>query len=125
MRCLDRNRRVLWHSRPTEVELLDDSGNRTGERVSTWSVPEMFLANVSTPSGDVTSSPFGNEVSYDLTVVMAGNPFGIEEGDRVWPKDDMPETVNDMLDMRGSYVVERVAASLNYVALGLRRGDGR
>jgi hypothetical protein len=126
MRCLARNMRTMWLSHLTTVELTDEDGNRTGERVPSFTAPIMLRANVSAPTGDSSSSPFGTSTSYDMTVVMADNAAGVTEGDRVWVSDAAPSAPDGGVpDTKGSYVVVRVSSSVNSVALALTGADGR
>lgn len=121
MRCLERNKRLMWLSKPTSSEVVDDAtGLGTGEYVATWSTPERVRINAAPQTGSADSSPFGTEVSYDLVLVADGNPWGITEGCRMWLRATEP----DPEDARDAYEVRRVSPSINYVAFGLARRQG-
>lgn len=111
----------MWLSKPTPEEITE-GGYGTGEYVSTWSEPVEVLINASPATGDASSSPFGIEESYDLSLVSGDNRWGIEEGDRMWLSDTAPDPDGDLAD---AYRVNRVSPSLDYVAFGLARAVGR
>lgn len=122
MRCLTRNMRQMWLSKPELTELVDAAtGLGTGEFVNGWSEPESVRINASAPSGESESSPFGTASSYDLTLVADSNAWGIEEGNRMWLADAQP----DASDTKSAYLVKRVSPSLNFVAFGLTRCEGK
>ena len=125
MRMLERNMRDMWLSRHETVELTDDGGRGTAEYVSRWSGPTHLMANHSAPSGDSSASPFGTAVDYDLSVMLANNALGIAEGDVMWAFHE-PGTADDgQPSMAGAYDVTRVAEGINYVAVALKRREGR
>lgn len=122
MRCLERNKRRMWLSKPTETEVVDEAtGLGTGEYVSGWSEPVPVRINAAPQTGDTSGSPFGNESGYALVLVADSNPCGIAEGDVLWLRDGEP-SVDDFAD---AYTVVRVSTSINYVAFGLERRQGR
>lgn len=127
MRCLEANKRTMWLSKPSQVELTDSEGIGTGEYVNGWSAPERLRINASAPTGDSSSSPFGTQTAYDLTLVADGNEWGISEGCRMWLSEDAPsvDQASGIPDMSGAYEVKRVSPSLNFCAFGLSRSDGR
>ncbi|MBY4798349.1 hypothetical protein K6V98_08320 [Collinsella sp. AGMB00827] len=120
MRCLERNKRSLWHASIESREVIDEpSGMGTGEWAEQISDPVYFRANASAPKGDTTSSPFGLEAGYELVVVL-DDAQGIKEGDIIWVSDKKPSAT----DRENAYTVVRVSRSLNYTALGLARRQG-
>ncbi len=125
MRCLPANRRKMWLSKPSGLtELLDEEGYGTGEYVSGWTEPVSLLINASTPSGACSAKPYGIFASYDLSLVADDNRWGIEEGDRMWLRDDCP-VLEDATDAaKGAYRVDRVSPSLNFVSFGLQKAEG-
>lgn len=122
MRCLERNKRRMWLSKPTEGEVVDEAtGLGTGELVQGWSEPVPVRVNAAPQTGDASGSPFGTDAGYALVLVADGNPWGIEEGDVLWLRQTRPAT-DDFAD---AYTVVRVSTSINYVAFGLERRQGR
>ena len=123
MRCMESNKRRMWLSKPGGlVELTDDDGLGTGEYVQAeWSEPEPLMVNASAPSGARSAEPYGMFAAYDLSLVADGNRWGIEEGDRMWLRDDKP----DPSDHKGAYSVERVSTSLQFVSFGLSKVEGK
>lgn len=122
MRCLERNKRLMWLSTFAEAELTDPAtGLGTGEYAQAWSDPVEVRINAAPQTGSAESGPFGTEVSYDLVLVADSNPWGIAEGSRMWLRDAKP----DPEDAADAYEVRRVSPSLNFVAFGLTRRQGR
>lgn len=123
--CMDRNKRDLWLSKPTLTELVGTDGYPTGERVSTWSKPVHFKANISSNSGAMVASPYGPSEQYDARVVMDSNPLKIAEGDAIWAFDAPRTKADGTPDPNGSFEVSRVSTTLNVWAFSLRRREGR
>lgn len=121
MRVMQRNKRVMWHSKFTEEEIVGEDGYPTGEYSASWSDPERLLINVSHPTGSADSSPFGTDVSYDLVLVDDNNDGGIEEGDRMWFSDEKP----DVASVKHCYEVKRVSPSLLFWSFALSKVNGR
>lgn len=121
MRVLQRNKRTVWLSKPTRKELVDEDGYGTGEFINTWSDPIKLLINVSHPTGDATSSPFGTNANYDLTLVDDNNEQDIEEGNRIWFTSEKP----DVDSVHHCYEVERVSPSLLFWSFGLKKVNGK
>ncbi len=125
MRCMPANRRRMWLSKPTGLtELVDEEGYGTGEYVNGWTDPVSLLINASTPSGACSAKPYGIFASYDLSLVADENKWGIEEGDRMWRRDDKPDLSDPEDAAKGSYKVDRVSPSLNFVSIGLQKSEG-
>lgn len=121
MRVMERNKRTMWLSKPTRKQLLDDNGYRTGEYINTWSEPVEYRVNVSAPSGDASSSPFGTNETYDLTLIDDNNKLDIAEGDRMWFSKEQP----NVKDVNNCYEVKRVSPSLLFCSFGLTKVNGR
>ena len=125
MRCLPANRRRLWLSKPTGLtELVDEEGYGTGEYINEWTDPVSLLINASAPSGACSAKPYGIFASYDLSLVADENKWGIEEGDRMWCRDDKPDLSDTSDAARSCYTVKRVSPSLNFVSIGLQKVEG-
>lgn len=125
MRMAERNKRDLWLSKPELIELTDEDGVGTAEYVSKWSAPVHFRANVSAPSGDATSSPFGESIDYDLSVVIGDNDLSISEGDVMWALSE-PQTADDGQPvMTDAYDVRAVSQSLDFFSIALKRREVR
>lgn len=125
MRMAERNKRDLWLSKPELVELTDEDGVGTAEYVSKWSAPVHLRANVSAPSGDATSSPFGESIDYDLSVVIGDNDLSISEGDVMWALSE-PQTADDGQPvMTDAYDVRAVSQSLDFFSIALKRREVR
>lgn len=115
----------MWLSKPTGLtELVDEGGYGTGEYVNGWTDPVSLLINASTPSGACSAKPYGIFASYDLSLVADKNKWGIEEGDRMWLRDDKPDLSDASDAARNCYSVKRVSPSLNFVSIGLQKVEG-
>lgn len=125
MRMSERNKRDLWLSKPSLVELVDHEGRGTREYASVWSDPVLVRANVSATSGDSSASPFGTSFDYDLSVVMGSNDACVEEGDVMWAFEAPARSQDGQPSMDGAYDVRRVSEHLGHVSVALRRREGR
>lgn len=124
MRMMDRNKRRMWLSKQTVVE-GSTNGRRNYEYGGVWTKPVAFWGNATPQTGDAAASPFGTQVSYDVSIVLDDNRLGIEEGDSVWI-DNEPRMADDgQPTMDDAYEVRRVSHALSSWAFALKSRSGR
>lgn len=115
MRCLNRNKQIVWYSLfEGDVMNTDSEGNFTGTRSQKYSEPEYEYFNVSAGKGNADVNPFGIDTPYSRTMVTTDIECPVDESTRVWigvsPEDDKPH----------NYEVVAVAKSINSVTYALR-----
>lgn len=130
MRCLTRNKRVVWYALyKGREEIIDSEGRRTGQYKLAYGKPVKVSLNVSAAMGETATRQFGEDESYDKVVIAADPNFPIDEYSVLWI-DKTPQLDRNkelLLDEYGDvitphdYTVERVARSLNSVAYAVRK----
>lgn len=119
MRCLDRNKRTFWYARALKPEsLTDEEGYLTGEHDTPYSLPQEARGNISAAVGEAEVLQFGNDVSYDRTIVVEGTDLPIDETSVLWV--DVKPRINGR-DSPYDYVVKKVAKSLNVTAIAISK----
>ena len=128
MRCLDRDRRLVWLSPYLGREPLRDAqGRLTGE----WEVrrgdPVPLLATVGPPSGEAASELFGTGVEYDRTVTFPDPRLAADEHSALWLGDGGWEAAYGPLRPPGGECDHRVVAvrrTRMFTVLAVRRVEG-
>ena len=90
-------------------------GQKTGEKVKTYTVPVELRANVSAARGTADTEQFGINEDYEKTVVVADPNCPIQEDSILWV--DTPPDNNSPHD----YIVKRVARSINSVMYAIKK----
>lgn len=109
MRCLKRNETEFEYL-PYEgiQEGVDDDGDYTGENVATYGDPIPYRGNISTPSGRVNQTFYGEDIRYSHTLVMCKPDADINEYGLILWKGE-------------TYTIEAVRPSINAISLALRK----
>ena len=104
-----------------EVDVVDDYGYLTGEKTIAYTKPISFMAHKSSARGSSQVEMFGTDLSYDITIVITISEFDklkITENSvffiDIKPKYDGTTPLYD-------YRVERIAKTLNEVAIALTK----
>lgn len=114
MRCLRRNMRPFMYAEYTgSEELVDLTGNFTGERAPLYGEKIAAAGNISPASGRTDVRAFGTELNYDRVIVMERVPDGLTEDSGVW--------IDDLEAESPDYVVRRIAKSINGVEIAVAR----
>ena len=121
MRTLQRNKQDVWYALYTgEAEVVDESGNYTGETEISYAEPVKIRANVSPATGQADVEMFGNFTDYDHVVVTDDVNIPVDENSVMWIGTEPTEGHG----IEGyNYVVRRVAKSFNGVAIAIRDVD--
>ena len=125
MRVLLRNKVSFYYALyEGKQEVIDEQGFYTGETKLSYTKPIACLANISAAQGRTETLAFGDNLSYDKTMVFDIEFFPpIDESSVLWV-DVLPE-----LDDEGNtstpydYIVRRVAKSLNGVSVAISKVD--
>lgn len=125
MRALLRNKVEFYYALyEGEKERVDDEGYYTGETEIGYSKPVACLANISAAQGRAETLAFGDNLSYDKTMVFDIGSFPpIDEHSVLWI-DTLPILKEDgTTDTPYDYIVRRIAKSLNGVSVAISRVD--
>lgn len=114
MRTLIRNKMPFWYAAYTgKVPIYDEDGNETGEYRTTHSEPVMAYGNVAPAVGIGYGTLYGTGVSYDHRIIPDDPELEIDENALIW--------VRKPITGPHEYRVTRVARSLNYLALTIKK----
>lgn len=118
MRVLKRNRQLVYYANFLgKAELVDENGFRTGEYDSIYTPPKKTMANVSAARGESGAMQFGEILNYDKAVVTENETiFDGDEYSVFWIDSDPAQKPPD-------FTVVRVAKSLNFTAVALRKTE--
>lgn len=132
MKTLKRNKRKFYYATyQGNVEILDANGNHTFEKRNTYSEWKEFHANISPARGESSAALFGNDVSYDKTIVTDDLDCEIDENTvlcidiapNIPPQPtettEVTSNVTDKVDPPFEpvydYIVTKKAVSLNFI----------
>lgn len=85
MKCLNRNKRTFYYSNLSEnAEILDNSGNRTGEFKLVYTDPISCTGNIS--EGDIRNyiEIFGTGLTGGKIIVIDTKDFNMNDQTRFW-----------------------------------------
>ena len=132
----------IWYANPsdTEVEVVDENGDYTGEYAFGYEAPVKIRANLSPAHGTAEDNVFGLSVNYSKILTTAKMDLGITERSIVWDKepdiktefyatlDDNGEIVSVPVSNPGDadsiYKVARVAVGRYHVRYALKKLHG-
>lgn len=113
MRSLNRNKRLIHYALlVSEIENIDEYGNKTGEVTPVYGEPTPLLCNISAASGEDAVQAFGNFTGYSRTMFIADNGNPIDENTVIWF--GVPSTGPH------NYIVVRKADSKNGILYALQ-----
>lgn len=114
MRVQTRNKQTFYYANLDKVTpTYDENGNLTGDEVITYSDPVEMKAVISMTRGGAESSLFGLNQVYDKYITLNKEDDVITEQSVLWIGIPPTEPHN--------YRVYRVAKSLNFIQIGIRR----
>jgi hypothetical protein len=117
-----------------EIELLDEYGNLSGEKIVTYEDDVMEMANISTATGQSNTEQFGNLENYDKVIVIDDLDCPIDENsvlfiDKEPEYKDAEYNEQTAITITGAtvkvpvydYIVRRVAKSLNSISIAVSK----
>lgn len=147
MKTLRRNKQKIWYCTYTGeiVEILDENGNRTGEKIPMYDKWQEYDVNVSPATGLSVSEQFGNLDNYDKVLVTDDTNCPITESTVLFVDKDpgldviethfvVPATAlladDEIAPIEYAvpdydYIVRRVAKSLNSVSIAIAKVRGK
>lgn len=130
MVCMEINKQDFWYALfDHKAQDTDEYGQAVGTPYNVYKPPQKYSANISPAKGETSVEAFGNDDSYDKTVVLDKDCPAIDEYSVLWideePKlDENGElaTDDDGNDLTPyNYIVKKVAKSLNNVQLAIKK----
>lgn len=120
MKLLNRNTRTIYYRLYEEQkDVLDEDGNKTGEKTVAYSEPKELRCSVSPASGKTQIEMFGNLDSYDKAVVTDDMKCPIDESSVLFV-DKSPEEDADGNPLP-DYRIRKVAKSLNCISYAISK----
>lgn len=116
MRTLEINKTKCWYSQNLGKEAVVKDGYKTGEWRISYSAPAELMANISPVTGTANVDASGVVADYDKVLVLDKDP-GITET-TVFFIDKEPE---ESPPYHFDYRVRRIARSLNFVSIALKK----
>lgn len=123
MRTMTRNRRTFYYSSLTGVAMGTGADGNYTEEVYTYSNPTEKQGVITAANGEATTQLFGANERYDKVITLNLGENYLAIGSVLWV-DTMPD-----LDEQGKtdtpydYIVVKVAESLNFVNVAIRKVD--
>lgn len=112
MKCLERNKTEFEYLPYVGVtEVLTEDDEHTGEYKLDYGEPVAYKGNISSPSGSVNQTFYGQDIRYTHTLVMDDPNVDIHEGGVIRWKGEL-------------YDVRAVRPSINSVSIALHRQTG-
>jgi hypothetical protein len=102
-----------------QKDVLDEDGNKTGEKTVAYSEPKELRCSVSPASGKTQIEMFGNLDSYDKTVITDDMKCPIDENSVLFV-DKSPEEDADGNPLP-DYRIRKVAKSLNCISYAISK----
>ena len=124
MRSMTRNRRTFYEASLNSVTMgQDKSGNYT-EEVYTYSNPKKREGVITAANGEAVTQLFGTSERYDKVITLNLGEDYLAIGSVLWV-DTMPDIDEDTgkTDTPYDYIVVKVANSLNFVSVAIRKVD--
>jgi len=135
VKCLHRNKRPFYYCLyKGEIEILDEYGNLSGEKIVTYEDGVMEMANISTATGQSNTEQFGNLENYDKVIVIDDLDCPIDENsvlfiDKEPEYKDAEYNEATAITITGAtvkvpvydYIVRRVAKSLNSISIAVSK----
>lgn len=115
------NQRKLWYATyQGKQPILDDEGFDTGDTEVKFSVPVMFMANISASRGSAEVDMFGVNLDYTKSISTCDLDLPISETSLIW--ETKPEVLEDGTANKDSadYTVVQVARGMYNVVYAVK-----
>lgn len=137
MKTLERNKKTFWYAvHHDREEIIDAFGNHTFEYREEYYEWKQFRAYITPAKGESSADLFGNDVSYDKTILTDDLGCEIDENTILCidiqpnlppePVETDGENTNTSIDpapvpLVYDYIVTKKAVSLNFVQYAVRK----
>lgn len=120
MRNLKKNTRRLWYSNySSDVPILDENGDETGDYDSGYSTPVPFYASLSASKGNAYADVFGTNLDYSRTLSTVEN-LSITEESIIWKNEPTMNADGTVDEESADYTVAGIADGLNGLVVALK-----
>lgn len=120
MRTLVRNKLPFYYATYEGIADYKVGGYKTGEKTITYSTPILLKASISANKGVSEIDQFGSNLQYDKIIIVEDMSCPIDENTILWV-DKEPYDGNVL--QPHNYIVSKVAKSLNYISIAIKRVD--
>ena len=122
MRCLFKLMKTVWYANyESAAPMVDGDGYETGEKDVTYSDPVQLRINVSAARGTSDMEQFGNQLDYDKVLVTNDVNIPLTEESVMWIDTSPVIDGQGKTDTPWDYVVRRIARSVNYVQIAVKK----
>ncbi|MBQ2433124.1 MAG: hypothetical protein II266_01725 [Clostridia bacterium] len=122
MRCLNQNKTLFWYALyDTKDPMLDENGYETGQYTVKYRSPQPVCGNISAARGQTSALQFGEDESYDRTIVLDDPNFPIDEHSVLWVETAPQIDADGGTPTPWDYTVKKAARSLNSVTYAIRK----
>lgn len=119
MRVLERNKRPFQYRLYLgKTDYQDSNGDYSGEQILTYSEPVNMRGSISPASGYSQTEQFGTLDGYDKVIVIDDISCPITETSVI-----NIENLVSTASAPHEYIVRRVAKSLNYISIAIKKVD--
>lgn len=124
MRSMTRNRRTFYEASLNSVTMGQDKDGNYTEEVYTYSNPKKREGVITAANGEAVTQLFGTDERYDKVITLNLGEDYLAIGSVLWV-DTMPDIDEDTgkTDTPYDYIVVKVANSLNFVSVAIRKVD--
>ena len=124
MRDLKRNQQVFYYALYQGNEnVVDNDGNKTGERRVAYSDPVKMYANISPANGYANAAIFGKDLQYTKTIVTCDLECPITETSVLWIDKEPYDDQQNLLPY--DYTVSQVARGLDNIVYAVKKVEVR
>lgn len=122
MRTMTRNRKVFYQASLTSVAMGKDGDGSYTEEVYTYSNPVKCVGVITAANGEAVTQLFGANERYDKVITLNLGDVYPEIGSVLWV-DTMPVIDEETGETSTpyDYIVVKVAESLNFVNVAIRK----
>ena len=124
MRTMTRNRKVFYYASLEAVGMSQDTDGNLVEEQFTYSDPVESQGVFSVANGEANLQLFGMNERYDRVITLNQGEKFLSVGSILWV-DTMPEIDEETgkTDTPYDHIVVKVAESLNFVSVAIRKVD--
>lgn len=122
MRTMTRNRKTFYEASLQGATMAQDSAGRYTEKTYSYSDPVEHKGVITAANGQADTNLFGENEIYDKVITLNKSETYLAVGSILWV-DTMPEIDKETgkTDTPYDYIVVKVAESLNFVNVAIRK----